>query len=167
MIGRDKELVLGITDALDDESMMVEFDAQFKALGYLVDEDYYWAIAMGDDLPHAFMVKSQRLQRDEEALKILEDVEGSSCYDEGNVVTTHVVFGSYDQAWIFLELLTNAGWADDADELIADHLKDMSRDEVEKKLTLMQDMINQANYWLSEKEEVEVDLLAELKKQVG
>jgi hypothetical protein len=74
------ELVIGITDELRDEETMEELDAEFAALGYKRDEDYEWGIAGGDDLPHCFLVFSEKLKQDEKALDILCDYEGAGCY---------------------------------------------------------------------------------------
>jgi hypothetical protein len=75
------ELILGITDELRDEETMEELDAEFAALGYKRDEDYEWGIAGGDDLPHCFIITSEKLKQDEKALNILSFYEGASCYD--------------------------------------------------------------------------------------
>jgi hypothetical protein len=74
------ELILGITDELSDEETMDELDAEFAALGYKKDEDYNWGIAGGDDLPHCFIVISDKLKQDEKALNILCFYEGAGCY---------------------------------------------------------------------------------------
>jgi len=78
------ELILGITDELSDQETMDELDAELAALGYQKDEDYNWGIAGGDDLPHCFIVISDKLKQDEKALKILCFYEGASCYDDDN-----------------------------------------------------------------------------------
>jgi hypothetical protein len=78
----DNELVLGITEELRDYEQMDEVDAELATLGYKKDEDYYWGIAGGDDLPHAFIVTSDKLKQDEAALDLLSDYEGMSVYDE-------------------------------------------------------------------------------------
>jgi hypothetical protein len=54
-------------------------------------------------------------------------------------------------ASLFIELLTNAGWVDDADELIGDMLDhNVPEDEVRAKCRLIDDVIRQANELLTD-----------------
>jgi hypothetical protein len=80
-IDSDNNLIIGITNDLSEYEQMDEVDAEFAKRGYTKDVDYEWGIAGGDDLPHCFIVMSERLKNDLEALDvILDDYEGKSCY---------------------------------------------------------------------------------------
>lgn len=59
-------------------------------------------------------------------------------------------------AQIFAELLTNAGYVDDADELFADRLQEQTPEEVLQFASDMDDMIAEANSVLPDDEKIEL-----------
>lgn len=64
---------------LDDEDM-ADYEAQFADLGYLIDRDYEWSIAGGDDMPDGIIVRSDAMRADREVRALLGEIHGPGAY---------------------------------------------------------------------------------------
>jgi len=63
-----------------DSEEMADYEAELADLGYLVDRDYEWSIAGGDDTPDGIIVRSDAMRNDRKVRGLLGEIHGPGAY---------------------------------------------------------------------------------------